>query len=244
MRIKLTLCYDGTQFCGWQTQKNGRSVQQTVEEAVFCVTGERVRVTGSGRTDAGVHAEGQTAHFDTESSVPAEKFRPALNAFLPSDVKIIKSEAAEKDFHACDGAKKKTYRYRLYVSKTENPLKERYAARIFPAPDFEKMKEAAAKFVGEHDFAAFKASGGSAKTSVRTVYAFDVDKAGEEYIFTVCGNGFLYNMVRITAGAVIAAGEGKINAEDVSAALNNGVRPKNVKTLPAKGLCLVKVEYI
>lgn len=243
MRVKLTVCYDGTELCGWQVQKNGVSVQELLEEAVFAVTGEKARVTGSGRTDAGVHAAGQTAHFDTESSVPAEKFGKAMNAFLPPSVRVIKSERAAEGFHACNSAKKKTYRYSLYLSETENPLKERYAVREDEGLDVQKMRAAAAEFIGTHDFAAYKASGSAAKTTVRTIYSLTVEKLGEDIEITVCGNGFLYNMVRIIAGVLVCAGKGKIGAEDIKKSLTTGLRPENVKTLPAKGLCLLCAEY-
>lgn len=205
MRVKLTVSYDGTDFCGWQVQDNGVSVQGVLEEAIFKVTGENVRVTGSGRTDAGVHAAGQVAHFDTESSVPAEKFYKALNVFLPGSVKVIKSEEADADV--------------------------------------EKMKAAAKEFVGTHDFSAYKASGSSAKTTVRKIYSCKVVKKGTDITFTVCGNGFLYNMVRIMVGATVAAGRGEISVEDIRRSLATGERPKNVKTFPAKGLCLISAEY-
>lgn len=242
MRVKLTVSYDGTDFCGWQVQDNGVSVQGVLEEAIFKVTGEKVRVTGSGRTDAGVHAAGQTAHFDTNSTVPAEKFYKALNVFLPCGVKVVKSERADDDFHACNLAKRKTYTYSLYLSDAELPLKERYAERVENV-DAEKMKAAAKEFVGTHDFSAYKASGSSAKTTVRKIYSCKVVKKGTDITFTVCGNGFLYNMVRIMVGATVAAGKGEISVEDIRRSLATGERPKNVKTFPAKGLCLMKAEY-
>ena len=242
MRVKLTVSYDGTDFCGWQVQDNGVSVQGVLEEAIFKVTGEKVRVTGSGRTDAGVHAAGQAAHFDTNSTVPAEKFYKALNAFLPCGVKVVKSERVDDDFHACNLAKRKTYTYSLYLSDAELPLKERYAERVENV-DAEKMKAAAKEFVGTHDFSAYKASGSSAKTTVRKIYSCKVVKKGTDITFTVCGNGFLYNMVRIMVGATVAAGKGEISVEDIRRSLASGERPKNVKTFPAKGLCLMKAEY-
>lgn len=242
MRIKLTVSYDGTDFCGWQVQNNGVSVQGVLEEAIFKVTGEKVRVTGSGRTDAGVHAAGQVAHFDTGSAVPPEKFYKAINVFLPPQVKVIASEPAEEDFHACNSAKKKTYVYSMYISDVELPLKERYAVRIDKA-DVNLMNSAAKEFLGEHDFSAYKASGSSAKTTVRNIYSAEVIERDGNVFFRVCGNGFLYNMVRIMTGAIVAAGKGEITAADVKLSLENGVRPKNVKTFPANGLCLVGAEY-
>ena len=242
MRYVAEIAYDGTNYAGWQRQKNAVSVQELLENAFFAAFKTRVAVTASGRTDAGVHAAGQVAHFDTESSVPAEKFYKALNVFLPGSVKVIKSEEADADFHACNSAKKKTYAYSLYVSDTELPLKERYAERIADA-DVEKMKAAAKEFVGTHDFSAYKASGSSAKTTVRKIYSCKVVKKGTDITFTVCGNGFLYNMVRIMVGATVAAGKGEISVEDIRRSLATGERPKNVKTFPAKGLCLISAEY-
>ncbi len=243
MRVKLTISYDGTELCGWQVQKNGVSAQGLIEDAIFKATGERVRVTGSGRTDAGVHAAGQVAHFDTSSSVPAERFYMAINAYLPPSVRVLKSEAAAENFHACNSAKKKTYVYSLYVSDVEKPLKERYAVRVDDGIDIEKMRAAAEEFVGEHDFAAYKASGSAAKTTIRTIYALSVESFGEDIKITVCGNGFLYNMVRIVTGTLVAVGRGEIPAEDIKRSLVSGARPKNVKTFPAKGLCLISAEY-
>ena len=210
MRIKLCLSYDGTSFCGWQKQKNGVSVQSTVENAVFNLTGERVSVVGSGRTDAGVHAKGQVAHFDTQSNIPPEKFYKALNTFLPDAVKAVSSEKVSDKFNANRTAKRKTYEYSLYISDTVQPLKERYGTRIYGNIDIEKMRSAAKILEGEHDFKAFSATGSSAKTTVRTVYAITVDKVGDDIKIQVCGNGFLYNMVRIIAGALVKTGKGEI----------------------------------
>lgn len=245
MTIKLTLSYDGTHFAGWQRQKNAISVQEELERALFSLTGKNTTVVGSGRTDAGVHAEGQVASFNVEEcSIPPEKFAVALNTILPNGVRAIKSERVEDSFNACRSAKRKTYRYSIYNSKIELPLKERYAVQIEEKLDYKKMQLAVSLFVGEHDFKAFAASGYSAKTTVRNIYSFTVKKSGDDYAFLVCGNGFLYNMVRILVGTVVAVGAGKIKLEDITEMLKTGKRDKNIKTLNAKGLCLVSVEYI
>lgn len=243
MRIKLTLSYDGTNFCGWQVQPNGRTVQEELERAVLEVTGEKVRVTGSGRTDSGVHAQGQVAHFDTNKSIPPERLFKALNAHLPEDVRVLESRLVDDDFDACRGAKKKTYVYSAYLSDTEKPLKERYSVRLDKGLDLEKMKEVAKEFLGEHDFAGFCASGSSVKTTVRTIYALDLGVDGEDLTFTVTGNGFLYNMVRIIVGTLVKVGEGKADREDIRKMLNGGERTIGGKTLQAKGLCLKQVVY-
>ena len=243
MRIKLCLSYDGTDFCGWQRQRNGVSVQQTVEDAVYNLTGEKVTVTASGRTDAGVHAKEQVAHFDTNANIPPEKFYKALNTFLPNGVKALSSEKASDNFNARKNAKRKTYEYSLYLSDTELPLKERYGTRVYGDTDIEKMRSAARLIEGEHDFKAFSATGGSVKTTVRTIFGIAVEKSGEDIKITVCGSGFLYNMVRIIAGALVKAGKGEISESDILKALETGNRELLGETLPAKGLCLLKVEY-
>ena len=185
MRIKLCLSYDGTDFCGWQRQRNGVSVQQTVEDAVYNLTGEKVTVTASGRTDAGVHAKEQVAHFDTNANIPPEKFYKALNTFLPNGVKALSSEKASDNFNARKNAKRKTYEYSLYLSDTELPLKERYGTRVYGDTDIEKMRSAARLIEGEHDFKAFSATGGSVKTTVRTIFGIAVEKSGEDIKITV-----------------------------------------------------------
>ena len=243
MRIKLTLSYDGTPFCGWQRQKNGVSVQETLEDAIYNLTGERVVVTASGRTDAGVHALGQVAHFDTDSTIPPEKFYKALNTFLPDDIKALKSEKVSDKFNANKSAKRKTYEYSLYVADTELPLKERYATRVYGEIGIEKMRSAGRLIEGEHDFKAFSATGSSVKTTVRTVYAVKVEKTGEDIKIRITGNGFLYNMVRIIAGALVKIGKGELSERDIIKAFSTGERKLLGETLPAKGLCLIKVEY-
>lgn len=243
MRIKITVSYDGTAYCGWQVQPNGVTVQEKIEQAVKLATGENVRVTGSGRTDAGVHAKGQVAHFDTNCSIPPEKIFKALNVHLPSDIRVLSSQEAKEDFHACLNAMTKTYKYSLYKAEVENPLKERYAVKIDGEMDVEKMKEASLSFVGEHDFKAFCASGSSVKTTVRTIYDINIDQLGQDLTITIKGNGFLYNMVRIMVGALIAVGKGETQKADIEKMLLTGKRHFNVKTLPSKALCLEKVEY-
>lgn len=243
MRIKIVLSYDGTDFCGWQKQTNGVSVQQTVEDAVFALTGKKTTVTASGRTDAGVHAAGQVAHFDTNANIPPEKFYKALNTFLPDSVKALSSEQVSNNFNARKSAKRKTYEYSLYLSDTELPLKERYGVRVYGDIDVEKMRSCAKLIEGKHDFKAFSATGSSVKTTVRTVYGVVIEQSGIDFKIRVTGNGFLYNMVRIIAGALVKAGKGEISENDIIKALETGNRKLLGETLPAKGLCLIKVEY-
>ncbi len=243
MKVKLTVSYDGADYCGWQVQPNGVTVQQKIEEAVFSATGESVRVTGSGRTDAGVHAVGQVAHFETECTIPPEKIYRALNVYLPQDIRVIKSERADDNFHACNCAKKKTYCYSFYKSEVELPLYDRYAVMLDKSPDINLMKETARIFVGEHDFKAFCSSGSGAKTTVRTIYNIDIKEDGARLSISVTGNGFLYNMVRIMVGTLLEVGYGKIPVQEINEMLATGNRTLGGKTLPAKGLCLINVEY-
>ena len=243
MRIKLTVSYDGTNYCGWQKQKNGISVQETVENAVFAAVGEKVSVIGSGRTDAGVHAKGQVAAFDLAANIPPEKVCKALNTVLPPDVKIIKSELAENNFHPVRSAKRKTYVYSLYKSDVILPLKERYAVMINGKLNVNLMRKAAGVLIGEHDFKSFSSTGGGVKTSVRTLYSLEIKETDDEIKFYVCGNGFLYNMVRIIVGTLVKVGEGKLTETDLKNMLAGGGRKIGGVTYPAKGLCLEKVEY-
>ena len=243
MRVKILVSYDGANYCGWQVQPNAITVQQVLEEALFQVTGKRTRITGSGRTDAGVHALGQVAHFDTDTNIPAEKFFLAMNIHLPDDIKVLKSERAEDDFHATKDAIKKTYRYSTYISQTILPLKDKYAVQIEHKIDVEKMRECAKILVGTHDFKCMSASGGGAKTTVRTIYSIDIVQNGESIDFYICGNGFLYNMVRIMVGTLIKVGSGRLEIENVKKMLETGKRSLGGKTLSAKGLTLVNVEY-
>lgn len=244
MKIKLTLSYDGTAYSGWQKQKNGCAVQEVLENAVFALTGERTSVIGSGRTDAGVHAAGQVAHFRTNSAIPPERFYLALNPLLPDDVKVIDSCAVDEDFHSVRSAKRKTYVYSVYFSRVPLPLKERYALRVDGKVDLLKMRECARLFCGEHDFKAFSSVGSSVKTTVREIYSLEVVEEEGGLKFFVTGNGFLYNMVRIIAGTLLAVGFGSLLIDDVREAFSTGNRSKAGKTLPAKGLTLSSVEYV
>ncbi|MBQ3019617.1 MAG: tRNA pseudouridine(38-40) synthase TruA [Clostridia bacterium] len=247
MRYVLKIAYDGTDFAGWQCQKNARTVQETLENAIETALGVKIRTTASGRTDAGVHAVGQICHFDGDLSVPPEKMPDCLNRHLPPDVRVIEGWGADEKFDANRTAKKKTYCYSLYVAPREMPLKERYAVRIENAPSLEKLQAAAKLFEGEHDFKAFCASGSSVKTTVRTVYEVRVEE-GESFgsrdlRIYVTGNGFLYNMVRTMTGELLDIASGKRSKESLEEAFANGERGLLGKTMPAKGLCLREVFY-
>ena len=248
MRYVLTIAYDGTDYAGWQRQKNAVSVQEKLEDAIVQALGKELRVTASGRTDAGVHAAGQVCHFDGEGiTVPPEKMPDCLNRFLPPDVRILSGWGAEENFDANRSAKRKTYCYSLYVSNREMPLIDRYAVRIDDAPTLEKLQASARLLEGEHDFKAFCASGSSVKTTVRTVYEVRVEEmqsVGCRQIKSyVTGNGFLYNMVRTMTGELLDLAQGKRTEESLKEAYLTGKRELLGKTMPAKGLTLMAVNY-
>lgn len=243
MRYALKVAYDGTHFSGWQVQNNGRTVQGELNAAIFKAFGESATVTASGRTDAGVHALSQICHVDLNADIAGEKLADALNSRLPDDVSVLKSSVAPAGFDANRSAKRKTYRYKIYFSPRRNPLFDRYAVWIKGAPDIAKLGEAAQMFCGEHDFAAYCASGSSVKTTVRTIYSFNVEAEGGFVNFDVCGNGFLYNMVRTLAGTALRYSLGKLTKEDIAASLEGGDRERVGKTMPAKGLTLINVDY-
>lgn len=243
MRYVLKVAYDGTHFCGWQVQPNGRTVQEELNLAVYKAFGEEACVNASGRTDSGVHASCQVCHVDLLRDIRGAKLADALNFYLPNDVSVLCSAVAPSGFDANRSAKKKTYAYSVYASSRRNPLKDRYAVHLKQPPDVQKLKECASLFVGEHDFAAYRASGSQVKTTVRTLYSFTVEEADGEIKFTVCGNGFLYNMVRTLVGTCLWYAYGKIDKSAVLSSLKTGNRAQVGKTMPPQGLCLIDVDY-
>lgn len=248
MRYVLKIAYDGTRYAGWQRQKNALSVQEALEEGMAAALGGAYRTTASGRTDAGVHAAGQVCHFDADSlTVPPERLPDCLNRYLPPDIRVLEGRTAGASFDCSRSAKRKTYCYSLYVSPREMPLKERYAVRLEAAPDTAALREAALLFEGEHDFKAFCASGSSAKTTVRTVYFVRVEEGSSlgsrDLKIYVCGNGFLYNMVRTLTGELLDIAAGRRTKKSLSEAFETGRRELLGKTMPAKGLMLTGVEY-
>lgn len=246
MKYAILLAYDGTNYRGWQTQKNGISVQSVLESAAAEAFGCKVSITASGRTDSGVHAACQVCSFSADVTIPPEKVADALNFRLPADICVLRSVAAPENFDANRSAKKKTYRYRMYCARREHPLKSRYAVAV-PQPDMSLMQKGAALYCGEHDFAAYCASGSSAKTTVRTIFSAQVEegfsRGCKDISFTVCGGGFLYNMVRTMAGTLLYLGLGRLNLSDIERSLANGDRSLVGKTMPAKGLTLENVDY-
>lgn len=248
MRYVLKIAYDGTEYAGWQRQKNALSVQETLENAVKTALGEDIRITASGRTDAGVHAAGQVCHFDSESiTVPPEKMPDCLNRFLPNSVRVLDGWQGEDGFDSNRSAKRKTYCYSLYVAPREMPLKDRFAVRIESAPTQTELQSYARLFEGEHDFKAFCASGSSVKTTVRTVYEVRVEETesfgSRDIKIYVTGNGFLYNMVRTMVGELLDLSTGRRTKESLLLAYETGDRGLLGKTMPAKGLTMMQVEY-
>lgn len=242
--IKLTIEFDGTDYHGWQSQTNAITVQDVVTAAVFTLTGEGCCLAGSSRTDAGVHAQGFVCNFHTLSSIPADKFAFALNTLLPDDIVIKGSEEVSDDFHARFSAKGKTYRYQIYNSVFPSALLRYRAYHVYYPLDIDAMRNAAGFFVGTHDFYAFSAAGGSAKTTVRTITGATVTSLGGDLIeFSITGDGFLYNMVRIIAGTLIEVGIGRLKSIDIPGLIAGLDRKKAGRTAPAHGLYLVEVYY-
>ncbi len=242
--IKLTIEYDGKDFNGWQKQPNKLNIQGEIEKAIKQITGEEVDLTASGRTDAGVHALGQVANFKTNSELPIEKFPIAINANLKKSIVIKSAEEVEERFHSRLTCKRKTYRYVINNSKYGTAIYRNLETHIPMKLDIQKMQQAVKYFEGEHDFKAFKASGTSSKSSVRTIYKAEVIDAGNERIYIeLTGNGFLYNMVRIIAGTLVDVGLEKIEPEDIKEIIKSQKRENAGKTLPPQGLYLVRVEY-
>jgi len=242
-RIKLTLEYDGTGYAGWQIQPNGDTIQQRVEEALEKVLREEIRIHGSGRTDAGVHALGQVAHFDTLSSLPPANIRDGANTYLPQDIAIIRAEEAEPDFHARYSARGKIYRYRVLLRPTRSPLNLDFAYRLSGPVDSAQMRIAARNLVGRHDFSAFEASGSSIHDKVRTLERLDIQEEGEMLVFELQANGFLYKMVRNIVGTLLEVGKGSLSPEDVRDILESKDRTQAGPTAPANGLYLLQVIY-
>lgn len=242
-RILLTVSYDGTAYSGWQYQENAPSVQDELEKALQKALGVFTRVTGASRTDAGVHALGQRAHFDTVSAIPAEKYPFVLNRFLPPDIRVTAGREVSADFHARFQAAGKLYTYRIHNAPHPSALFRNCTAHVPIRLDDRLMHRAGQQLLGTHDFAAFAAAGGSAKTTVRTIDFLSVEREGEEITLRVHGNAFLYNMVRIIAGTLIYIGQGKLPPECLQRALETHDRLDLGITAPPQGLELTRVEY-
>lgn len=242
-RIRLIVSYDGTNYVGWQIQPNGVSVQELLEKALFELTGEQIRVEGSGRTDSGVHARAQVAHFDTNVRMAANKFAIAMNTHLPDDIRVLFSEECDPSFHARFSAKKKEYAYTIHLGAHADVFSRLTSLHLHTVPDLAVMQTAASCVLGEHDFNAFKCTGSTMENTVRTVTRSEWVRKGPYLIYTVEGNGFLYNMVRILVGTMLEIGSGKRPVSDMQKAIENGNRSDAGATAPAHGLCLIRVVY-
>ncbi len=242
-KIKLTIEYDGYGYHGWQYQKNALSVQEVLSKAIKKLTGEDIVPDGAGRTDCGVHAYGQVASFYTASNIPAEKFTPALNTFLPDNISIVSSVEVDEGFHARFSAKGKHYRYIIINRPQKSALWANRAWHIRENLDIEVMNEAAKLFLGHHCFRAFCASGHSVKTFDRTIFQSEWRKDGDLFIFDTEGDGFLYNMVRIMVGTMADIGKGRLKPGIISEAIESGNRNLIGITAPPGGLYLMKVYY-
>lgn len=242
MRILLKVEYLGSAYSGWQIQPNKRTIQSELTEAIRSLTGEAVTVIGSGRTDAGVHALAQTAHFDLRREFDINKLVSGLNFYLPSDIRVHEAKQVANDFHAQRDVRRKTYVYKAYRSMVESAIDGDRKVRIRRDIDVQAMVDSCRLFVGEHDFASFCSSGSSAKTTVRTVYDLHIEQKGDEIEFYVTGNGFLYNMVRKIVATLIAVGEHKLDDDGVMR-IFDAHSPSACGLAPAKGLYLFSVEY-
>ena len=242
----LTLAFDGTEYCGFQVQPNGRSVAAAFQDGLEAVIGRRPDIKGCSRTDAGVHALGFALSFEADLRIPPEKLPLALNTKLPRDIRVLSARVVPDGFHARYAAHSKTYLYRIRNSPIDSPFEERYYCRIPGRLDVERMQRAAAHFVGTHDFLALCAAHSSAAAhgdTVRTITACGAERHGDTVEITVTADGYLYNMVRILAGTLIEIGNGKLAPDAIARAIESGDRLDLGMTAPARGLTLLRVFY-
>lgn len=248
-RIRLIVAYDGTGYCGWQIQDNAVTVEGELTKALCTWLQEEVEVIGASRTDSGVHALGNIAVFDTESRIPAEKFAIGINHYLPTDIRVQRSDEVEADYHPRYRKTEKTYEYTILNTKIAIPVYDRYAYHVYHALDVSMMRKAGELLIGEHDFSAFCSAGSQVKSKVRMVYEVTVQEepvpgcnGGSRICIRVRGNGFLYNMVRIIAGTLLEVGQGRRTLQDVEEALASGERKKAGPTAPPQGLTLMEIR--
>ncbi len=243
-RIRLYVAYDGTDYCGWQIQPNGITIEEVLNQRLKKLTGEDIRVIGASRTDSGVHSLGNVAVFDTESPIPPERMAYALNQKLPPDIVIVRSDEVEPDWHPRYQQKvKKTYEYHIFHAETPNPLKRRYSTFVSFPLDVEKMRQGAAFLVGEHDFVSFCNVRTNAEDTVRRIDGIEIGEMGPDITIRVTGNGFLYHMVRIIAGTLIRVGRGFYAPQKVKEILEAKERTEAGVTAPPQGLVLAGIEY-
>ncbi len=244
MRVKLVVAYEGTNYCGWQIQPNGITIEEVLNKTLTSLLGEKITVTGASRTDAGVHSLGNVAVFETHTRMPAEKISFALNQRLPEDIVVQESCQVAEDFHPRFSKSIKTYEYRILNCRFRQPLERRTSYFYHYPLDVRAMQEAASYLVGEHDFTSFASVHAQTNTYVRTIYALDVVREGDMIRIRVQGNGFLYNMVRIIAGTLIQVGAGIKKPEDMESILAGKDRELAGPTAPAHGLTMIGLEYL
>ncbi len=242
--IKIIIEYEGTNYFGWQKQPKGPTIQETIENALENITGEKIFLSGSGRTDSGVHARGQIASFNTESKIKAAKLQMGLNSILPRDITIIDAQDVDKDFHAQFSAKSKLYTYNILNRTHPSALLRKRSWYVPQQLDIDQMKKAAEFLVGEHDFKAFAQSGAEVKTTIRTVLSVGIEQADKDILeFNIEATGFLKRMVRLAVGTLVQVGKGRITPLDFSEILDSGEKTKFVYAAPAHGLYLEEVRY-
>lgn len=242
-RVRLTVAYDGTNYHGWQVQNNGITIEGELNRCLSALLQEPIEVIGASRTDAGVHALGNIAVFDTMARMPADKISYALNQRLPEDIRIQKSEEVSPEWHPRRCESRKTYEYRIYRGAFPMPVKRLYSLFTYHELQADKMQEAGRYLVGEHDFKSFCQVNAQVESTVRTIHSLEVEEQGADIIIRVCGNGFLYNMVRIITGTLLEVGRGKRKPEDMQDILTALDRQAAGPTAPAHGLTLMKYEY-
>lgn len=242
MRYKLTIAYDGTQYSGWQVQKNGQAIQPLIQQALQTILRTQIALSGSGRTDAGVHARGQTAHFDAETTHDPKRLLRSINALLPSDIRILNLVPVPDDFHARYSAKSKIYHYYLHLTSISDPFTKLYCHQVFGRFDIDLLKQGAKEFLGTYDFTSF-ANTGKEKDNVRTLFRLDVIEEPSGIRLEYEGNGFLYKMVRNITGTLLDVAAGKISPSEIKEILYARNRCQAAATAPARGLFLVKVIY-
>ena len=241
--IRLVIKYDGTHYSGWQFQKNAKTVQEAIESTLKKITGRKVKLTGAGRTDSGVHAAHQVANFKTRSKIAVDRIKNALNSYLPDDILIVSAETVPTKFNSQHSAKLKRYRYTVTTARFVDPFIRHFASRFSYHLNVSSMRRAALALVGRHDFKAFQAAGGNESNTVRTIKNIKIVKRGDLVYIDVWADGFLYNMVRTIAGTLLEIGRGKMPEERIKDILLKRDRKLAGPTAPAKGLCLMNVEY-
>lgn len=243
-RVMIYVAYDGTNYHGWQLQPECITIEGKLNEALSNLLNTDIKVIGASRTDAGVHAMGNVAVFDTVSRIPADKFPYALNERLPEDIRVLEGKEVDINFHPRKCDTKKTYEYHILNTQFEIPIKSRYTYHVYSKLDLELMNKAARYIEGEHDFTSFCSVNTQSDTRIRTIYNLDITKENDEIIISVSGNGFLYNMVRIIAGTLIEVGKGKLTPDSIKEIIDAMDRTKAGPTAPAKGLLLKKYEFL